>query len=188
MTLRDLLVEKQTAVCGRWLDAVLAGYGELTAARWRREKDPFANPIGHALVTGLPPLLEAVIREGEPDARAMAALETLVRIRAVQDLAPSRAVGFVLDLREAIRQELAAELEGGAHAEELEEIEGRIVRLMLRAFDGYVGLREQVFRLRRDEMKRSVAFMLRHWHGDEQSGADPEVVKLSPPPAPGAGR
>ncbi len=188
MKLRDHLVEKQTAVCERWLDAVLAGYGEVTAVRWRREKDPFANPIGHALVTGLPPLLEAVIRDGEPAADAMAALETLIRIRAVQDMAPSRAVGFVLELRGAIRRELAAELAGGAHDEELAAVELRIERLLLRAFDVYAGLREQLSRLRRDELKRSVAYMLGRWHGEEQSGAGPEVVKLSPPAAPGAGR
>ena len=188
MKLLDLLVEKQTAVCERWLDAVLAGYGELTAARWRREKDPFANPIGHALVTGLPPLLESVLRDGEPAAGAAAALETLVRIRAVQDMAPSRAVGFVLELRGAIRQELAAELARGAHAEELAEVEVRIERLLLRAFDVYVGLRDQISRLRREELKRSVGYLLRRWHGEEQSGAEPGVVKLSPPAAPGAGR
>ncbi len=61
MSLRELLIERRSALCARWLDAVLAEYGEVTAARWRKEKDRFANPVGHALSDGLPLLLDAVV-------------------------------------------------------------------------------------------------------------------------------
>jgi RsbRD-like negative regulator of sigma factor len=182
MTFRELLIDKQAALCGRWLDAILGEYGELTAVRWRKERDPFANPVGHALVTGLPALLEAVAGEGEPAAGAVTALEDIVRIRSVQDLAPSRAVGFVYMLRDAIRAELQAELASGAHAAELAAVERRIERLAMRAFDTYVRLREQVFRLRQEELKRSVASILRRWHGDELPEPPSEVVQLAPPP------
>jgi len=182
MTLRDLLVERRVAVCGRWLDAILGEYGEVTASRWRRERDPFANPVGHALATGLPALLDAVAADGEPDVAALAALEAIVRIRSVQELAPSRAVGFVYRLREAVREELSAELAGGAHAAGLSAVDGRIERLALLAFDTYVRLREQVLRLRQEELKRSVASLLRRWHGGEIPEPDPGVVRLAPPP------
>lgn len=188
MTLRELLAWRQAAVCGRWLDAILAEYGEVTAARWQREQDPFANPVGRALAGGLPPLLEAVARDGEPAAGAVAALEEIVRIRSVQDLAPSRAVGFVSALRDAIRQELSAEIAGGEHAAALAEVDVRIERLLLRAFDTYVRLREQVFRLRQEELKRSVASILRRWHGDSHPEMASDVVRLSPPPDPGGRR
>ena len=105
MTLRERLIERHAAVCDRWLDAVLAEYGELTASRWRRERDPFANPVGAALRAGLPALLDAVIAGGDLGAAA-APLEAIVRIRSVQGLAPSRAVAFVLRLRGAVRAEL----------------------------------------------------------------------------------
>jgi len=188
MTLRDLLVEHRAALCGRWLDAILGEYGEVTAARWRRERDPFANPIGHELSTGLPELLDAVARGDEPAGSAVTALEAIVRIRAVQELAPSRAVGFLYMLRGTIRQELAAELEGGAHAADLAAVDGRIERLALLAFDTYVRVREQVFRLRQDELKRSVASLLRRWHGGELPEPAPEVVQLASPPKPGVPR
>ena len=60
MTLQELLSQRQPAVCERWLDAILRDYGPVTAARWRKEQDPFANPVGHALSTGLPELLDAI--------------------------------------------------------------------------------------------------------------------------------
>jgi hypothetical protein len=179
MTLRELLIEKQNALCARWLDAVLGEYGALTATQWRREKNRFANPVGHALSTGLPEIFEAAVGEGEPSAGALAALEAIVRIRSVQDLAPSRAVGFLYKLRDAIRDELGAEL--GAHTTGLAELDARIQQLTLLAFDTYVRLREQVFRLRQDELKRSVASLLRRWHGDEIPEPDSETVQLSPP-------
>jgi len=188
MALRELLAERRSAVCARWLDAVLGEYGEATASRWRRERDPFANPVGHALATGLPELLDAVAGDGEPAAGAVAALEAIVRIRAVQDLAPSRAVGFVYRLRDAIREELSAELAGGDLASGLPALDGRIERLALLAFDVYVRLREQIFRIRQEELKRSVASLLRRWHGGEIPEPPSEVVRLSPPKDPDARR
>ncbi len=180
MTLREILVERRTALCGRWLDAILDDYDPQTAARWRRTSDPFANPIGHVLGTALPVLLEAVAGEGEPTADAVRALEEVVRIRCVQELAPSRAVRFVYALRDAIREELAAELTG--RADELRALEGRVERLAFLAFDTHARCREQIFRLRHDELKRSVASLLRRWHGNEIPEPPPDVVRLAPPP------
>ncbi len=188
MTLREILVEKKVAVCERWQDAILGEYGEVTAVRWRRERDPFANPVGHALTTGLPALFEAVIGDGEPGAAAVTALEAIVRIRSIQDLTPSRAVGFVYRLRDAVRDELAPELARGGHAADLAAFDDRVERLAFRAFDTYVRFREQVYRLRQEELKRSVASLLRRWHGSEVPEPAPEVVRLSPPPQHGVPR
>jgi len=188
MTLRELLAERQAPVVGRWLDAILDEYGPETAARWRRNRDPLTNPTGHALTSGLPRLFGSVAGEGEPAADAVAALEAIVKIRSVQEFTPSRAVGFVYRLREAIREELAPDLADGAHAAELADLDGRIERLALLAFDAYVRCRDQVFRLRQDELKRSVASLLRRWHGGELPEPAPDVVQLNRPAGPGMGR
>ncbi len=180
MSLRELLIERRPALCARWLDAVLGEYGEITASRWRKEKDRFANPIGHALSTGLPELFDAVVGGCAPCERAMTALEEIVRIRSVQDLAPSRAVGFVYLLRGAVRQELGAA--GGAHAAELAELDARVEQLALMAFDAYVELRERMYQLRQEELRRSVGSILRRWGGGElPSEASEDVVRLGRP-------
>jgi RsbT co-antagonist protein rsbRD N-terminal domain len=183
VTLNELMIQRQSALCRRWLDALFADYGEETAANWRREKDPFANPVGHAFRLGAPKVLEAISSDGEFDDAAAAALEPIVKIRSIQDFAPSRAISFVYMLRDAIREEFAAELAQGARGAELAAIERRIERLALVAFDVYVRCRDQVFRLRQDELKRSVASLLRRWHGaNELPEPASEVVRLSPPP------
>lgn len=189
MSLQELLIEKRAALCARWLDAVLAEYGEITATRWRKEKDRFANPIGHALSDGLPELFDAVASGRGARERALTALEDIVRIRSVQDLAPSRAVGFVYHLRGAVRQELKDALAGGAHAAELAELDARIEQLALVAFDSYVELRERMYQLRQEELRRSVASILRRWGGGElPQEVSEDVVNLGRPPAPGERR
>ncbi|HZY02028.1 MAG TPA: RsbRD N-terminal domain-containing protein [Anaeromyxobacteraceae bacterium] len=187
MMLQELMSQRRDALCRRWLEVVLAEYGELTAARWRRE-DPFGNPVGHTLAAGLPQLLEAIAAGGETPAGAVTALEAILRIRSVQDLSPSRAVGFVYRLREAVRGELAQELAGGALAGELAALDGRVERMAWLAFDVYVRLREQVFRLRQEELKRSVASLLRRWQGagpDHLAGGRETAAPPRPPLAPG---
>ena len=187
MTLDALLAERRGALCRRWLGAVLADYGPLTAARWRRE-DPFGNPVGHTLATGLPQLLETIAAGGETPAGAATALEAILRIRSVQDLSPSRAVGFVYRLRQVIRDELAPELADGRLAGELADVDGRIERLAWLAFDVYVRLREQIFRLRQEELKRSVASLLRRWNGGDPDALAGGRETPAPPGSPLAPR
>ena len=183
MTLKELMIQRRSALCDRWLDALLADYGAETAAKWGREKDPFANPVGHAFRIGAPRLIEVISSDGEIEAAAAAALEPIIKIRSVQDFAPSRAVSFVFMLRDTVRAEFAAELAQGTRGAELAAIERRIERLALLAFDVYVRCREQVFRLRQEELKRSVAMLLRRWHGEEELPEPAsEVVPLSTPP------
>jgi hypothetical protein len=181
MALREVLAERQAALCGRWLSAVLEDYGRTTASRWLRERDPFANPVGHVLRTALPTLLASVAGEGEMGPEALAALEAVVRLRSVQALAPSLAVGFVYRLRDVLREELEADSAGGGLGAELAAAERRIERLALLAFDAYVLCREEVHRLRQEELKRSVGSILRRWHGGGEALPD-ELVRLSLPP------
>jgi hypothetical protein len=105
MTLRDLLSDKRAALCERWLDALLADYGPEAAMLWRRQKDPFANPVGRTFAEAAPALLEALAGEAGSGA---AAVEAVVEIRAIQELTPSRAVSFFYKWREVIRAAVAS--------------------------------------------------------------------------------
>lgn len=169
MTLRELVKRREAELCERWLDAVFAEYGEEAAVLFRRERDPFANPVGHMFRTHAPGLIQAVFEEEEPSKATADALEAILRVRSVQELAPSRAVSFVYRLRDVIC--LAAAQQGPLSAD-LAVLERRIERLALLAFDIYVRLREHVFRLRQQELKRSVATLLRRWGGSPSDEPD----------------
>lgn len=153
--LTELLRRRADAVAARWYDAVLAEYPQETYTVWKRESDPFANPVGHSLRIGTRAILEAVLDGAETDALREAVAE-IVRIRAVQQMPPSRAVGFLFRLKEAIRAELDDELRDVGLHEEARELERRVDMAVMVAFDVFTEQRERVSELRINELKRTI--------------------------------
>ena len=173
MTLAELLLKNQEAIVGRWVERALACYGGDSSATLKRQKDPFANPIGHSLRVGTRGIFEAMLGGmdlGETDTEKVGQhLHEIVKIRAVQQLSASEAVGFVFHLKEAIRAELAGTVKDPRFSDELTQLDGRIDRVALAAFDIFVQCREQLCELRINEVKRSVS-----WGANKmsQSGLD----------------
>ena len=159
MALSARVREKSSAIARRWLAGAMTAYPADSAALFRRERDPFANPVGRALRVGTLAVVEALCEGREPE-EICSHLDEIVKIRAVQEFAPSRAVSFVFLLKEAIRAELGPEDAGGAFASELAELDGRIDGIALGAFDVYMHYRGRVYELRMNEVKRSVARLI----------------------------
>jgi len=139
--------ETRNAILQDWLAQAAHTWPEQAALLDVR--DPFHNPVGCALREGLPELLDAVLADEWPEG-AGAALERLVRIRAVQDFTASQAVSFLLLLKPVLRARLA---ESRSRVEALED---RVDRLMLVAFDLFTGCREQARQIQLDEARRRV--------------------------------
>jgi hypothetical protein len=156
MALRDRLRERSSAIAGRWLGDTLNTYSGDASAAFKRQKDPFANPVGHALRVGLNAVVAALVEGEEPD-EICPHLDEIIRIRAIQEFAPSEALSFVFLLKEATRAELGKAVGEPSVAAELAEFEGRIDRIGLLAFDSYVASREKVYQLRVNEVKRGVS-------------------------------
>ena len=107
--------------------------------------DPFRNPVCYAIRKSLAQLWEQFLGEMNPEAVDQA-LDTILRIRAVQDISPSEAVAFITDLRPLIRQ-LSAECDRSL-------LETRIDQLALAASDKYQQCCEQVAAVRLHEVER----------------------------------
>lgn len=153
--LQDLLRARADRIHGRWTESALADYPIQARKAWRRERDRFANPVGHSLRTGLRAILDALLGDGDP-ARVRESLDEIVRIRAVQPMSAPEAVGFVFRLKDAVRAEVR---DSGREAEvqdELPGLERRIDELALTAFDLYTGHRERLGELRIAELKRNI--------------------------------
>jgi hypothetical protein len=151
MQLGEALTARRQAILERWFQAVLATYPEETARFLTGGSDPFANPVGHTLRQGLERLLDGLVADA-PDADFAAAIDGIVRIRAVQEFAPSTAVGFVYTLRGILREELAG---AGLDAAAAAALERGVDRLALVAFDAYMRCREKIFEIRVREIKES---------------------------------
>jgi hypothetical protein len=151
MGLDEALTARRAAVLDRWFQAVVASYPEETARFLTGVADPFANPVGGTLRVGLARLYDT-LGAPRPAAELAAAVDGIVRIRAVQEFAPSAAVAFVTDLRGILREELRG---AGLGADELAALEGGVDRLALAAFDVYVQCREKIFEIRVREIRES---------------------------------
>jgi hypothetical protein len=144
--LSELSQAKRAAVAERWLAALLATYGEDTAAFLAGRRDRFANPVGRTFADATAAIVDEFL--GGMDATVLCThLEEIVKIRAVQELTPAEAVSFVFMLKDALREEVDADLDT------VRSLEDRIDQLALFAFDIYVKRREQVYDLRLREIR-----------------------------------
>ena len=143
----QVLSEQKRALLEKWLERTLATYPSQTLRFLQGEKDRFRNPVGHTLREGLATLLDELTGEMDP-AKIRPALESIVRLRAVQDFTPSQAVGFVYLLREILPEEWA----GG----EPPDVQRRIDELALLAFDLFMKCREEIYEIKAREAQRKV--------------------------------
>lgn len=160
MILRDLLQKNKAAITERWLDKTLATYPSHASVFFKRKKDRFANPVGHALATGTEAVFDDLIQmlksPGSVTADQLCThLDDIIKIRSVQEFSPSQAVSFVFLLKEAVREKLEEEYRDVDILAELARFESKIDQLALFAFDIFMKRREKLYALRVNEIKRT---------------------------------
>jgi hypothetical protein len=165
------LAQRRDIILEQWLEQTLAGYSSPTARFLCHENDRFRNPVGNILKEGLATLLHQLC--GEMDAAKIGpALESIVRLRAVQDFTPAQAIGFIF----ALRQILHDNLEGGGPL----TWQKRIDEMALLAFDLYMKCREELYEIKVRERQREMFVwgrMSRRVQHD--SGCSPKGSSLS---------
>ncbi len=159
MTFAELLHEHKDAVVRRWLESTLATYSGNAAATFASGTDRFANPIGHSVRQGTRGVLDALL-DGTGTEAAREHLCQIIKVRAVQELSASDAVGFVFGLKSAIRAELGDKLMVAQVASGWLDFQEKIDRMALVAFDIFVECRERLSELRINEAKRQMPWIL----------------------------
>jgi len=152
MNLKDLLAEKKPAILNRWLDVITETYPAETSVFLKKHKDQFSNPIGYTLAQSTEAVLDELI-EGADAEKSASILDTVIRIKAVQEGAPSGALLFIFLLKGIIREMLGQSAEERSVAEELVLLESAIDAVALRAFDGFIKCREKIYELKANETK-----------------------------------
>ena len=160
MKLLSLLSERKASLTDRWLQRLFESYSTTTAIFLRKETNRFDNPMGHQLSQGLERILETLVQDTNRD-RIMAALDEVIRVRALQNFAPSQALAFIFLLKNVIREELAKELKDGQFSQELQEVESRIDGMALLGFEVYTQRREKLCEIRVTEIKQRVSSFMR---------------------------
>jgi len=160
MGLNEAIEARSVELAQKWAELMLGTYPAETQVVWRNNRDQFSNPVGEAIRTAATELIPLLLAWN--DAVAVAnALERIVKIRAVQDFSPGQALSFVFLLKKLLRQEFTAELSARGELEELLRFETKVDNLAVIAFDLYVAAREQISRMRVEEVKRAQVNILR---------------------------
>jgi hypothetical protein len=175
-TFGDLLEMRKGTIVERWVDAALSSYPSESAALFRQQQDPFANPLGHSVREGIRGVFDS-IRDGTDPEELRARLDQIVRPRAVQQLTPAEALSFVFSLRSIVREVIPESGEDPRLRKGLDELDERIDTVALAAFDVYAARREEVGQLRINEVKRQVAWVLKKLN--RQGEGNDDVLKDS---------
>jgi hypothetical protein len=150
--LEKLLIKNKTAILKQWFNLAAQTYAIDTAQFLKSKSDPFANPVGSAMGTGLDGILEPLIHTLNPKA-LNSHLDSIIRIRAIQDFTPSQATAFILSLKKLLRDFFAKEHQDSRLAAEFIELESKIDQTCLMAFDIYMQCREKVYHISANETR-----------------------------------
>lgn len=161
MVLNDLLREEKKNILERWFALILETYPADAADLMGKGKNQFTNPVGYTVSQEIEPLFEGLLADAEAG-KFSASLDSILKIRSVQDFAPSKAVGFIFLLRKAIEETLKDENLKGPVLEEWLKFQPKIDDLALVAFDVYMGCREKIceVRINRARAEKEMAFRM----------------------------
>lgn len=158
MEWKRLLSNKKESILKTWLNFILETYPIDTQRFLKTQKDQFANPVRSIFQKDLANIFDWLISEGEEeDLRPF--LDGIVRVRAIHDFEPSKALAFIFKLKDIIRDTIDAPINGGI--ENLEHIYQKVDRIALCAFDVYMNCREKIYKLMADESVNRVSGLLR---------------------------
>ena len=140
------------------MDVVLETYPHDPSGFLKNKKRQFTNPVGYTISQGLGVLLDELLQEREMDLEQVSSvLESIMKIRAVQDVTPSRALAFIFRLKDVLREQLRSM--GTAPSEEIDALESRIDEMALISFDHFMICREKIYDLKANEL-RNMTFRL----------------------------
>lgn len=143
-----------------WFQAVAETYPQQTTQFLSIQKDQFSNPVGATVSRELENIFqELLLQESTPELQNY--LDAILRVRAVQGFPPSRAVGFVGELKNIVRDRLGSAVESQGLQQELRVFEDRIDQLSLLAFDIYMQCREKIWELKAKEAQNRTKNLLR---------------------------
>ena len=161
MVLENLLSQNQKAILKRWFDLILETYPRETASLMRKDRNQFANPVGFMISQEIEVLFKGLLEGANPEGFS-ASLNSIIKLRSVQDLSPSQATGFIFLLKKAIGETIKSEGQEETIQDEWLRFHSKIDELALHAFDVYMDCREKIceIRVKKAQAEREMAFKM----------------------------
>ena len=130
-----------------WFGSFLEAFPEDKSCFLKKNKDSFANPIGSIASVSLKNLLEELFGEFD-EKKVKKELDAILRLLAIQEMKPSRALSFIPSLKRIIKEDLTL------------DVEMKIEKMFLMAFDVYMACREQIYKFKANHIKNSTLNIL----------------------------
>jgi len=161
LTISDLLSKNRSAILKRWFDLIVETYPSDAATLMKKNRDAFTNPVCSTILREIEILFSALCEECDPK-KMSGSLDSILKIRSVQDFSPSKAVEFVFLLKKAIGKVLKGDIEKEGVMEEWQMFQSKIDGMALQAFDIYVDCREKIYEIRAKQTRaeKEMAFKM----------------------------
>lgn len=160
MDLQQYLTENRKKLVDKWVASVIETYPADSVTFFKNTKDPFANPVGNTIKRSIDLLFAQVVKSEMDPAAVNEAMEPIVRLRAVQEFTPSRALSFVFFIKHLLRKELKKYQEEKTVKAFLADVEANADEIMLAALDIYGKCRETIYQSRINQAKNSLNKLL----------------------------
>jgi uncharacterized protein YerC len=160
MNLNDLLSEKKSSIVQKWFDAIIDNYPDDSSHFLKKQKDQFLNPIGNTISRSIEGLFDEILRDAASE-QIFPFLDDVIKIHAIQNFSPSKAVSFISLLKPVVREALGSDIARHTLSAELQSFEANIDNLTFLSFDIYMKCRERIFELRVNEIKTMTFRLLR---------------------------
>lgn len=162
MNLIELLSEKKQTILKKWFDAILNTYQDDTAKFLKKQKDLFANPVGNTFYNSMQAILDELLNKADAAEidKLSALLDEIIKIRAIQDFAPSQSLAFIAALKRVVREELGEKACVEQFSGEISVFEHKVDNLLLLSFDVYMNCREKIYEIKANELRNMTSKLL----------------------------
>jgi hypothetical protein len=133
MDFQTALEKNRAKIVDLWFDATIRTYPD--------------NPVGSATHKSLEDTFSCIFEPMDSDALE-AALDPVIRIRAVQSFTPAQAVGFVFELKSIVKTVMSTPQD--------DTFDRKVDQIGLAAFNRFMKCREEIFLLKANEAKRRI--------------------------------
>ncbi len=157
--LKERLAAHKSNILKKWFDLIVDTYPYDSSKYLKNVKNRFGNPVGSTISMEIEKLYDELL--GDMDSgKIFTSLDSIIKIRSVQEFTASEAVAFVFMLKSAALEQLRGDLKEEGMLADWLAFESRIDKLALQAFDSYADSRERIFDIRVREIRRKAELVM----------------------------
>lgn len=150
-------IEKRNKIFEQWYEDIVRTYPRDSNILLNDTTKQFTNPLAYNLHLESKAIFDAIFEDKYLELIDKP-LINILKIRAVQDFSSAEAVGFIIDLKKAFRNVLNSS--GTSYINFLQIIDDRVDKIMLKAFDIFMQVRERIYEIKANEVKNRTFRMI----------------------------